>query len=348
MYNRRQFLGAAGAALASPLIARRALAQEFTLTCQGDWSVHSPAQKAMIERWASRVREDSEGRIRIKIDPLAPRGVPDHERAPQRLESGADVVWMENGYTAERLARTQVFELPDVFDGNVVAVNLAMREMFDQHLAPDYDGVHVIVLHIDAGQGIHMRDTPVHSPADLAGKRMRVPTRTGARVAKAFGATPVITTVGDIPRAFSTGLIDGCFLPWESIPALNLQTLAQYQIEGPEHERFGTTTFQMSMSQRVWESLPPDLQEVINKNSGEDFARETGQVWRNAEESGINDAFNAGNELITLTEEEMRPFREAMKPVHQHWIDDVTAEGIDGQMLFDAAKASVAKHGKET
>jgi TRAP-type C4-dicarboxylate transport system substrate-binding protein len=349
MFDRRQFLGAAGAALASPLLARRASAQEFTLKFQGDWSTHSVAQKAMMERWASRLREDSDGRIRIEIDKLTPHGVADPRLGiRQVLSSHADIAWMENGYTAERLARTQVFELPDVYDGNVIAANLAMREMFDEYLAPDYDGVHVITLHVHAGQGIHMRETPVRSPADLAGKRMRVPTQTSAWIAEAFGATPVITTVGDIPRALSTGLVDGCFLPWEIIPVLNLQSLTEYQIEGHEHERFGTATFQMSMSQRSWESLPPDLQEVVNKNSGEAFAREAGQVWRNAEESGIKDALDAGNELITLTEEEMLPFREAMEPVHQRWLEDVAAQGIDGQALHDAAKASIARHSSRT
>lgn len=347
MFNRRQFLGATGATLASPFIVGQAEAQEFTLKCQGDWSAHALAQKAMIERWASRLREDSEGRIRIEIDPLPPRGVVEPKPLRELLKDGADIVWMENGYADEPLARTQVFELPNVFGGNVVAADFAMREMFGE-IAPDYEGVHVVVLHVDAGQGIQMRDTLVRSPADLADKRMRVPTRNSAWIAEAFGATPVVTTVGDIPRALTTGLVDGCFLPWECIPALNLQTLTQYQIEGPDHERFGTTTFQFAMSQRAWEKLPPELQEVVDKNSGEDFAREAGQVWRNAEETGIRAAVDAGNELITLTEEEMRAFREAMEPVHQHWIDEVTPKGIDGQALYDAAKRSVAKHSKET
>jgi TRAP-type C4-dicarboxylate transport system substrate-binding protein len=347
MINRRQFLSATGATLASPFIARQAEAQEITLKCQGDWGVHSLAQKAMIERWASRLREDSEGRIRIEIEPLPPRGIVGPEPVGELLEGRADILWMENGYADEPLARTQVFELPNVFGGNVVAANFAMREMSDE-LAADYEGVHVIVLHVDAGQGIQMRDTLVRSPADLASKRMRVPTRNSAWIAEAFGAMPVVTTAGDIPRALSTGLVDGCFLPWECIPALGLQTLTQYQIEGPEHERFGTTTFQFVMSRQAWDALPPELQQVVDKNSGKDFAREAGQVWRNAEESGIRAAVDAGNELITLTEEEMRAFREAMEPLHQHWIDEVTAKKIDGQALHHAAKASVAKHDKET
>jgi hypothetical protein len=51
-----------------------------------------------------------------------------------------------------------------------------------------------------------------------------------------------------------------------------------------------------------------------------------------------------GNELITLSEDEMQAFRTAMEPVVQRWIDEVTAKGIDGQGLVDAAREAIAEH----
>jgi TRAP-type C4-dicarboxylate transport system substrate-binding protein len=98
------------------------------------------------------------------------------------------------------------------------------------------------------------------------------------------------------------------------------------------------------MNQGVWESLPDDLKQVIDKNSGEDFAREVGKVWRDSEEVGIGVALKDGNELITLTEEEMQAFRTAMEPVIQRWVDEVTAKGIDGQKLVETARAAIARH----
>jgi TRAP-type C4-dicarboxylate transport system substrate-binding protein len=248
-----------------------------------------------------------------------------------------------NGYTPELFPRTEVFELPGVYTNNTTATNLAMHDMFDEYLAEEFVGVKVITLHVHAGQGIQMRDTPVHSPADLAGKKMRIPTRTGAWIIEALGATPVGMPVPDLPQALSTGAVDGALIPWEIIPPLKIQELTQYQIEGPDHERFGTTTFQISMNQGTYDSLPDDLKEVVDKNSGEEFAKEVGQVWRNSEEGGIKVALDDGNELITLTEEEMQAFRTAMEPVVKRWVDEVTAKGIDGQGLVDAARAAIAK-----
>jgi TRAP-type C4-dicarboxylate transport system substrate-binding protein len=346
MFNRRQFLGAAGGTLASPFVLRRAWAQnpEFTLKLHHLLGPKAPAQTNMLEPWANRVMEDSEGRIKIDIYPAMSLGGAPPQLISQARDGVVDIIWTVNGYTPELFPRTEVFELPGIYVNDTIATNLAMRDMFDEHLAEEYDGVHVIALHVHAGQGIHMRDTPVRSPADLEGKKMRIPTRTGAWILESLGATPVGMPVPDLPQALSTGAVDGALIPWEIIPPLKIQELTQYQVEGPEHERFGTTTFQISMNQGTWESLPEDLQAVVDQNSGEDFWREVGQVWRNSEEGGIKVALDAGNELITLTEEEMQAFRTAMEPVVQRWVDEVTSKGIDGQGLVDAARAAIDKH----
>jgi TRAP-type C4-dicarboxylate transport system substrate-binding protein len=189
-----------------------------------------------------------------------------------------------------------------------------------------------------------MAEKLVRSPADLAGLKMRIPTRTGAWILESLGATPVGMPVPDLPQALATGVVDGALIPWEIIPALKIHEMTKYQIEGPDHERFGTTTFQISMNRNSWDALPDDLKDVVATNSGEDFAREVGKVWRDSEDGGIKVAIDSGNELITLTEEEMAAFRTAMEPVVQRWVDEVTAAGIDGQGLVDAARAAIAKH----
>jgi TRAP-type C4-dicarboxylate transport system substrate-binding protein len=344
MLHRRHFLGAAAGALAAPFVLRTARAQEFTLKLHHILGPKAPAHTKMLEPWAKRVGDASGGRIKIEIYPAMSLGGTPPQLIRQARDGVVDIIWTVNGYTPELFPRTEVFELPGVYTNNTIATNLAMHELFDQHLAAEYEGVHVIVLHVHAGQAIQMRDALVRTPADLAGKKMRIPTRTGAWVLEALGATPVGMPVPDLPQALSTGAVDGALIPFEIIPPLKIQELTKYQIEGPDHERLGTTTFQISMNQGTWDSLPPDLQEVVNANSGEEFAREVGQIWRDSEEGGIAVALKDGNELVTLTEEEMAAFRTAMEPVVSRWVEDVSAKGIDGQKLVDDARAAIAKH----
>ena len=317
---------------------------EFTLKLHHFLGPKAPAHTQMLEPWAKRVEADSGGRIGIEIYPSMSLGGAPPQLIRQVRDGVVDIVWTVNGYTPELFPRTEVFELPGIFVSDTVATNLAMREMFEKHLAEEYDGLHVIVLHVHAGQGIQTVDKLVRTPDDLKGLKIRIPTRTGAWVLEALGATPVGMPVPDLPQALATGVVDGALIPWEIIPALKIQDMTQYQIEGPDHERFGTSTFQISMNQGTWESLPPDLQEVVSKNSGEAFAREVGEIWRDSEEGGIKIATDAGNELITLTEEEMAKFRAALEPVVQRWIDEVTAKGVDGKALVEEARAAIARH----
>ena len=355
MLNRRQLLGATAAgALAAPMIVRGAFAQapEFTLKFHHILPAKSPAQVNMIEPWARAVEKDSGGRIKIEIFPSMSLGGTPPQLVRQIRDRVVDAIWTVNGYTPELYPRTEVFELPGVYNGNTTATNLAMRDLYDEYLAPEYKGVKPIVLHVHGGQGLQMKEKLVRKPADAKGLKLRVPTRTGAWIIEALGANPVRTSVGDIPQALSTGLIDGALIPWEIIPVFKIQQLTKYQIEGPNHARFGNTTFQISMNIDSYNSLPDDLKAVIDKNSGEDYAKLVGKVWRDSEDRGIKVALNDPkdpdpNELITLTESEMQAFRDAMEPVNQRWIEDVTAKGIDGQGLYDAAKAAIAKHSKD-
>ncbi len=304
----------------------------------------SPAQTQMLEPWAERIEKASDGRVDIEIFPSMSLGGRPPELIRQARDGVVDLIWTVNGYTAGLFPRSEVFELPFIHTNDPVATNLAMREMFDDYLAEEYDGVKVLFSHVHAGQAIHMVDTPVRKPSDLEGKQIRIPTRTGAWVVEALGASPVSMPVPDLPQALSRKVVDGAFIPWEIIPALKLQDLTDYQIEGADMTRFGTTTFQVSMNQAKWDSLPADIQQIFLDNSGEDWVREVGDIWREIDNGGIAMAVEAGNEHITLTADETEAFKTQLEPVVDRWIEEVSAKGIDGRALVDAARDAIAKH----
>ncbi|MCO5119290.1 MAG: TRAP transporter substrate-binding protein [Burkholderiaceae bacterium] len=304
----------------------------------------APAHTRMLAPWAARIEKASGGKVRIELYPSMTLGGKPPQLIRQVRDGVVDIIWTVNGYTAGLFPRTEAFELPFVHTNDTAATNLAMRELFESDLAPEYEGVKVLFLHVHAGQGIQTVDRPVRKPEDLAGLKMRTPTRTGAWVIEALGATPVGMPVPDLPQALARKVVDGAFIPWEIIPALKLQDIAGYQIEGPGRARFGTTTFQVSMNRAKWDSLPPDVQQAFLDNSGEDWLREVGRIWEETEDVGIGLARRAGKELITLTEAELEAFRQRLEPVVQRWIDEVGGKGIDGGALVGKARTAIAKH----
>lgn len=325
-------------------LAGSASAQDFTFKLHHFLGEKAPSHSKMLVPWAKQVEENSAGRVKIEIFPSMTLGGRPPELVQQARDGVVDLVWTVNGYTPGLFPRTEVMELPTVYKNDPVAANLALYDMFESDLKADYKGLEVMFLHVHAGQGIHMRDTPVHMPTDLDDKKMRIPTRTGAWIIEALGAIPTAMPVPELPQALSKGVVDGAFIPWEIIPPLKIQEQTQYQIEGFEKERFGNTSFQVSMNAGRWNSLPEDIQKAFRDASGRDWWGQVGEIWRASDDFGIKIATDAGNEHITLTEEQTQAFRDRMQPVVERWIEEVTAKGIDGAGLVEKARDLVAKN----
>lgn len=336
-------LGASFTALTAG--AATAQTAEYNLTLHHFLGTKAPAHAQMLEPWAQRIEEASDGRIDIEIYPSMTLGGAPPQLFRQAVDGVADIVWTVNGYTPGLFPRSEVFELPTIYTNDIEATNLAMRDLFEEWLAPEYEGVHVLFNHVHAGQAMHMASKLARSPADTAGLKLRVPGPTGNAVVEALGAVPVTMPVPDLPQSLSTGAVDGALIPFEIIPPLQLQNATQYQIEGPDNARFGTTVFQVSMNQDRWDALPDDLQQIFIDNTDEEFLREVAQIWRDADDFGINLAVEAGNEHIVLSEEEMAAFNEAVAPVVDAWIE--SQSGFDAAGLVEAVREAIADRAAE-
>ncbi len=321
-------------------------AQQINLKLHHLLGPKSPAHMHMLAPWAERVEKSSGGKVKIEIFPSMSLGGKPPQLINQARDGVVDIIWTVNGYTAGLFPRSEVFELPFVHTNSAVATNLAMLAMYEQHLKVEYSGVHPLFLHVHAGQGIQMVDKEVRKPEDLAGLKMRIPTRTGAWIIEALGASPVGMPVPDLPQALSKKVVDGAFIPWEIIPPLKLQDMTKFQIEGPNRVRFGTTTFQVSMNEARWKSLPADVKKAFTDNSGEAWVREVGQIWTKSEDVGIDMAVKAGNKHIQLSDAELEAFKRKLEPVVDRWIEEVKAKGIDGRALVTAARANIAKYSR--
>ncbi|WP_321504654.1 TRAP transporter substrate-binding protein [Breoghania sp.] len=344
----RTLIALATAAGVSICMAGAASAADVTLKLHHLLGPKAPAHTQMLEPWAKRVEDSSGGKIKIDIYPSMSLGGKPPQLVGQVRDGVVDIIWTVLGYTAGQFPRTEVFELPFIHTNNLVATNLAMREMLENGmLAEEFKDMHVITLHVHAGQAIHMVDTPVRKPEDLAGKKMRIPSRTGAWILEALGANPVGMPVPDLPQALSKKVVDGALIPFEIVRPLKIQELTQYQTEGEGRIRFGTTTFVIAMNKAKYESLPADLKKAIDDNSGIEFSKEVGRVWTKSEVGGVEALKEAGNEVIELSPEEIDAFKKQLEPVVDRWIADVESKGIDGRQLVDAARATIAKYADE-
>ena len=319
-------------------------AQDFTFTLHHFLGPQAPAHTQMLVPWAERVAEASGGRVAIEVFPAMTLGGRPPELVTQARDGVVDLVWTVNGYTPGLFPRSEVMELPNVFENDARAANLAMFDMFDEHLAEEYRGLQVMFLHTHGGQALHLRDRPVHKPGDMAGMSLRTPSRTGAWSIEALGAAPVAMPVPELPVALQRGTVDGALIPFEIIPPLQLQDQTAYQAEGADGYRIGTAVFQVSMNLERWNSLPEEIQAAFRAASDRSWWAEVGEIWNGTEDGGLAVATGAGNTHVVWSEAETAAFRAALEPVVERWVAEMTADGIDGAALVARARELVARY----
>lgn len=335
-------LGTISAALSMPLLAAEA---EVTLTIHHFLSPKSTTQAQMIEPWAKKIEKASDGRIAFEIFPSMSMGGKPPALYRQVRDGTADIVWTLAGYTPGVFPRAEAFELPTVHLGSAVATNLAINDNFDL-IAEDFTDVKPLLIHTHDGNALHLRESrsDIVSLDELQGLKLRTPSRTGAWLIEAMGAEPVGMPVPALPQALSKGAVDGAFVPFEIFPPLKLAELTKTSLEGRNKERFGTSVFMFVMNKERFESMPADLQKIIEDHSGRDFARDIGRIWELAETTGKTMQHETGSDIIRLDDKATAEMNDIGQKVVERWVEEVSGDDLDGEALIDAARRAVRKY----
>ncbi len=341
--TRKGFLNLAGAAvMAAGFSAGPAAAQEVTLTLHQFLPPQATVPKQILDVWADNVEEASEGRIKIDRFPSMQLGGRPPELMDQAIDGVADIVWTVVGYTPGRFPRTEVFELPFMMT-NARAASRAYWEMFDTHMRDaDFKDVEILGAWVH-GPGIIHANKEVRVPADMEGLKVRGGSRLVNSLLEKVGAEPVGMPVPAVPEGLSKGVIDGTTIPWEVTTALKIPELVGNHTEF-EGNALYVLTFVLAMNKDRYDSLPADLQKVIDDNSGVEFSVFAGGVMEDNDAPARKIAADRGNNIVTISEADAAAWREVSDPIYAEWIADMSEKGIDGQALIDEARMLIDKY----
>ncbi|MGH6895523.1 MAG: TRAP transporter substrate-binding protein [Geminicoccaceae bacterium] len=345
MHGRTFASAAAGAFACGSLLALApgAWAQEVTLRVAHFLPAAAPAHALFMEPWARKVEADSGGRIKVEIYPSMQLG----GRAPQlydQVRDGiADVVWTLPGYTPGRFPTIEVFELP-FLPTSAEATSQAVQAFYEKHQLEEFADIHPLMFHVHAPGKFHMNNAPVQTLDDLEGKKIRAPTRVINDTLGTLGATPVGMPVPQVPEALSRGVVDGVVIPWEVVLPLRVHELTNSHTSFGGDHGFYTSVFLFGMNKDTYESLPDDLKQVIDDNSGMTLAKQIGKVWDEAEVPGLEAAEATGAEFYMIEGAELERWKEASQPVIEAWIEQMDANGQDGAALVEEARSLIEQY----
>ena len=339
----KQLAMAAALALAST---GSALAQTVTLKFHTFMSPQSAVWRDMHVAWMDKVEKESGGKIKFERYPAMQLGGTPLNLYDQAKDGVVDVVWTLVGNTPGRMPRTEVFELPFMMT-NAESTSRAMWDYVQANAKEEFKDVHLLATHVHGPGVIHTKDKQVKSVADLKGLKVRGPTRLITNMLKSVGATPVGMPLPQIPDALSKGVIDGCVIPWEVVPAVKVNELTKFHSEfDPKLPALYTTTFVLAMNRAKYDALPPDLKKVIDANSGLETSGWLGKVQEGNDVAGRKSVDPGKNSITRLTQADYEAFRKAADPVDDDWVKEMNGKGFNGKALLDNARALIQKHTK--
>ena len=318
------------------------LAKEFTFSIHHFLGPTSITHSEFLVPWSKKVEKESKGKIKFEIFPSMSLGGKPNELYKQVRDGVVDIVWTLPGYTPGVFPRVEVFELPGIHLGSALATNLAIQDT--QHLIEDdFSKVKIILIHTHSGNALHLVNKNITSINDLKGLKIRTPSRTGAWVIESWQAEPVGMSVPTLPQALAKKTIDGALIPFEIAIPLRISELTDYSVELINGQRFGTSIFIFVMNKRAYNLLPPDLQKVIDANSGLSWAKFTGRLWDNIEITGKKIARDNGVKVTTLSKSASEIFNKNNKIVIDRWLANTKGK-FASKKILQSAKSAIVKH----
>jgi TRAP-type C4-dicarboxylate transport system substrate-binding protein len=259
---RNRAMAVAGAALGLALVAAAPVPAQETHTLRFN-HVLGPSEPyhAGFLAWAERVRERTGGGLEIEVFHSAQLGV--EEDIIEQIRQGANI---GQNTDAARLGNyvpgIAIVNGPYFVETLEEAYALAdsptmiqwQEELADQH------GLKVVCFDWVQGQRHFFTNTPVRTPEDLAGLRIRTPPAPiWQESIRALGAAPVAMNFGDIYSGLQTMAVDGAELVYPNITAANLNEVLDY---ANETGHILLVNFQV-VSSEWFDGLPEDHQAAL-------------------------------------------------------------------------------------
>jgi TRAP-type C4-dicarboxylate transport system substrate-binding protein len=288
-------------------------AQTITLKVHHFLNAQTIQHTAMLRGWCDNIAKDSNNRLQCQIYPSMQLGGTPPQLYDQARDGVADVVWTLPGYTAGRFPKMEVFELPFMMT-NAEATSRATWDYYEKHAQDEFKDVKVLAMHVHGPGNIFTSKKQIKTMADIKGLKLRAPTRLTTKLLASMGATPV-------------------GMPVPAVPDRNANALY-------------TTVFVVPMNRAKYDSLPPDLQKVIDKNSGRELSAFLGKTQAGNDVPGKEKMIAGGHTITVIGKSELENWKKASDSIDDEWVADMNKRGLDGKALLQDAQALIKKYTK--
>jgi TRAP-type C4-dicarboxylate transport system substrate-binding protein len=280
-----------------------------------------------LERWKKEVEKRTGGKV--QIDAFHGGTLLGAKNMMDGVIAGtADIGSLCMAYQPGRFLITNATSLPLGFPNARVA-SLTLSDLYEKYKPKAFSKVKVLCMYTCGTSNI-MSKVPVRNLGDLKGLDLRA-SGGAAKILKAWGANQVGMPMSATPEALQKGVVKGLFSSLEVMKDFKFAEICKYVTI--------TDTviypFSVVMNMEKWNSLPPDVQKVMN-----DLIREHSEWTGTYMDKHVIESLEwskkeQGVEVIDLSAQEKAKWDALLKPITNDWIKGADAKGIPGNAIVE-------------
>lgn len=276
----------------------------------------------VLEQWCKDVEQRTNGRVKVNYYPSSTL-TPLPQMYDSVIRGIADVGQGPMGITQGRFPLFEVLDLPMGTKSAVVSTKLA-KVFYEKFRPKELDAVKVLGF-ICPGVAILHTKNPVRKLEDLAGLRIRATGGPQVKVLKSLGAAPVVLPVGEAYDALRKGVLDGIAIIPDAMESWKLGEVVGYTTLN--YRTATPSAGFLVMNKDKWNSLPPDIQKIIDKTS-EECTERASKVWDQLDQKAMKAALEKKHTLITLSQEEEERWYQRLVPLYDAFVKEKSAQGL--------------------
>ncbi len=232
----------------------------------------------------------------------------------------------------------EVFDFPFIFD-DATDLHKITQGPIGASLLAKLDAKGIVGLSFwDNGFKSFSANTPIKTPADLKGKKMRIQSsKVLEEEMRSVGAMPQVMAFSEVYQALSTGVVDGTENPISNLYTQKMHEVQKY-LTLTNHGYLG---YAVIVNKKFWEGLPADVRGQLEQAMKESTVY-ANKIAQEENDTSLEEVKKSGKTVVYVpTKEERMAFKKAMAPVHTKMADRVGADllkSIYKETGFDPSK----------
>lgn len=273
-----------------------------------------------MEKWAEELEERSNGRVKVNTFPGG--SLLTAENMYEGVANGiADIGLSSTTYEPGRFPLLAIADMPSGYPNSSVASKVVHQLISEYH--PEAFDQFKIITSFATEPSFIQSQSPISSLEELNGKQLRI-AGAATPIMEKLGASPVGMSQAEVPEALQTGIVNGYVSSREVLMDLKFAEMVDYVTDYP----LTINTFVAVMNQDVWNSLPSDIQQIIEELNYE-MTVFTGEYLDNHVAESIEwSKKEHGVEILTLTDEEKKKWDSMLLEMQEEYVNQLEGNGL--------------------